>query len=174
MGRRTPRPTAGNTDAVLTRLRRYSRGLWLAALGLLFGGTVLLAPLWGRPAAARWAAQAGALMVWVFVRLETLLDLNRHSADNRLRPSLGVANMLTLVRAALVAVLAGFVFQNPSSQAPSAWLSWAPGVIYLLAALMDAHRRLGCTCDRRRNPAGRNPRHGNRCHGHPGRQPCFS
>jgi phosphatidylglycerophosphate synthase len=34
--------------------------------------------------------------------------------------------------------MAGFLFQDPLTQAPSAWLSWVPGALYLVAALMDA------------------------------------
>jgi CDP-diacylglycerol--glycerol-3-phosphate 3-phosphatidyltransferase len=137
MGRRAPRSAAGNTDAVLTRLRRRCRVLWIAVLGLIFSGAVLLAPLWSWPEAARWAAQACAVWAWVFIRLETLLDLNRHPTVNRLRPSLGVANMMTVGRAALVAALAGFLFQNVFSHA-LVWLTWIPGGLYLIAALMDA------------------------------------
>lgn len=131
-------PPVSGADAVLIRLRRRSRGRWVAGLGLLGGAFVLLAPLWSWAAALRWAAQAAAVWIWVLIRLEILMDLNRHPVDNRLRPSLGAATTLTLGRALLIAALAGFLFQDFFRHPPAGPLSWIPGVLYLTAVLLDA------------------------------------
>jgi CDP-diacylglycerol--glycerol-3-phosphate 3-phosphatidyltransferase len=85
----------------------------------------------------RWAAQAAAVMAAVLVRLETSLALNHHPHSPRLLPSLGAANLLTLGRAALIAAMAGFLFQDPPGDRNGEWLRWAPGGLYLIAVLMD-------------------------------------
>lgn len=132
------RPPAADSDAVLIRLRHHSRRRWVAGLGLLSAAAVLLAPLWTWASALRWAGQAAVVWIWVLIRLEILLNLNRRPVDNRLRPSLGAATTLTLGRGALVAALAGFLFQDFFRHLPTGPLSWIPGVFYLTAVLMDA------------------------------------
>ena len=55
-----------------------------------------------------------------------------------LLPHLGYATWLTLLRAGLIGTLAGFVFQNtPITAEKSNWLAWTPGLIYILAILLD-------------------------------------
>jgi len=55
-----------------------------------------------------------------------------------LLPHLGYATWLTLLRAGLIGTLTGFVFQNiPITAEKSNWLAWTPGVIYILAILLD-------------------------------------
>jgi len=137
MGIRARSPAAGSADPGLTRLRRICRILWGAGMVLLAGGVCLLAACWGRPSAVRWGVQAGAVMAVVLIRLETSLDLNRLPRGPRLLPSLGAANLLTLGRAALIAAMAGFLFQDPPGDGRGAWLRWAPGGLYLLAVVMD-------------------------------------
>lgn len=137
MGMRARSPGAGSADPGLTRLRRTGRILRVAGLLFLAGGVCLLAGSWGRPAALRWGVQAAAVMAAVLVRLETSLALNRLPRSPRLLPSLGAANLLTLGRAALIAAMAGFLFQDPPGGRSGEWLRWAPGGLYLLAVLMD-------------------------------------
>lgn len=137
MGMRARSPAAGTADPGLTRLRRICRILWGAGLLLLAGGVCLLADCWGQPSAVRWGVQAGAVMAVVLIRLETSLELNRLPRGNHLLPSLGAANLLTVGRAALIAVMAGFLFQEPPGDGRGAWLHWAPGGLYLLAVMMD-------------------------------------
>jgi CDP-diacylglycerol--glycerol-3-phosphate 3-phosphatidyltransferase len=137
MGVRARSPAAGRADPVLTRLRRICCILGGAGLLLLAGGACLLAAVWGQAAAVRWSVQAGAVMVVVLIRLEASLELNRHPSGTRLLTSLGAANTLTLARAALTAVMAGFLFQDLPGDGQGAWLRWAPGSLYLLAVIMD-------------------------------------
>ncbi len=137
MGMHARSPNAGAIEPGLTRLRRSGRILRGGGLLLLAGGVWLLAAGWGYTAAARWGVQAGAVMALVLIRLETSLELNRLPGDPRLRPALGAANLLTLGRAALIAATAGFLFQDPPDDGHGAWLRWAPGVLYLLAVIMD-------------------------------------
>lgn len=137
MGMRARSPAAGSVEAGLTRLRRICRTLWGAGLLLLAGGACLLADSWGRPSAVRWGVQAGAVMAVVLIRLETSLELNRLPRGTQLLPSLGAANLLTLGRAALIAAMAGFLFQGPPGDGRGDWLRWAPGCLYFLAVMMD-------------------------------------
>jgi len=104
---------------------------------LLGGGACLIAAVWGRPSAVRWSVQAGAVMAYVLIRLQTSLELNRRPRGTRLLTSLGAANALTLARAALIAAMAGLLFQGSPGDGRGAWLRWAPGGLYLLAVLMD-------------------------------------
>lgn len=137
MGMHARAAELGAVGPGLTRLRRSVRLLRGAALLWLAGGVVLLAESCGNTAAARWGLQAGAVMALVLIRLEASLELNRPPGSSRLRPALGVANLLTLGRAALVAAMAGFLFQAPPEDGPGAWLRWAPGVLYFLAVTLD-------------------------------------
>ncbi|MEX0964013.1 MAG: CDP-alcohol phosphatidyltransferase family protein [Pseudohongiellaceae bacterium] len=103
----------------------------LGALGLA-GAAVVLASVWG--GALQWLLQAG--LVWIFICYQTKrrLPLNRPDLQAPLYGQLGWANRITLLRAWLIAVVAGFLLQPwPDGLA----LSWLPGLAYLSAALLD-------------------------------------
>jgi CDP-diacylglycerol--glycerol-3-phosphate 3-phosphatidyltransferase len=120
----------------LGRLRRQWIFLGIIGGGCLAGGACLLVDLMGPRPAGRWFLQAALVLAWVFFRLGGALGLNHPADDPRLRPSLGAANRITLLRAVLTASLAGFLFQAPPADAGPAW-SWLPGLLYLTAAVMD-------------------------------------
>jgi CDP-diacylglycerol--glycerol-3-phosphate 3-phosphatidyltransferase len=123
-------------NAELDRLRRQWSFLGMIGAGFLVGGAGVLKGWLGPQPAGRWGLQAALVLSYVFFRLARALKLNHGPGDPGLRPSLGLANLITLVRAALTAALAGFVFQAlPGGSAPI-W-SWLPGLMYLTAAVMD-------------------------------------
>lgn len=108
--------------------------------GLTFGGALLLAAghlalhaWWGPDFALRWLILAGAAGAYLSLSLGLGLPANRRAGESALLPILGAGTRLTLLRGALVAGLAGFLF----SPRPPGWLGWAPGAFYTLAAFSD-------------------------------------
>jgi len=122
--------------AALERLRRQ----WaiLAALGSIgiVGVAGVLAQRAGLNMALRWSLPTAVVLSWFLWRLRASLDRNHSPDDPELHPSLGAANLITLVRAALAASLAGFVFLTPITTAGAVW-DWLPGLVYLSVAAMD-------------------------------------
>ncbi|MFO7709616.1 MAG: CDP-alcohol phosphatidyltransferase family protein [Desulfobacterales bacterium] len=132
-------PTSPPRPQTISQLRRRWRRAWIAALPLLCGALWLWQALWGAGAAVQGGLQTAAVMLYLWVRTDRMLELNRPPGASSLRPRLGAANTLTLVRGALIAVLGGFLFQPALDPAgPSGWAAWAPGGLYLAAAALDA------------------------------------
>jgi CDP-diacylglycerol--glycerol-3-phosphate 3-phosphatidyltransferase len=116
---------------------------WLAAM-LLFSPWLLttalhLSLLRQRPLAFF------TLLPGLAAAVHVLLQLSRHLGDNhrlgeqdRLFPTLGAASWITVLRAAAIVLLAGFlpVTISPGYELPKA-LNWAPGLVYLGIALAD-------------------------------------
>jgi CDP-diacylglycerol--glycerol-3-phosphate 3-phosphatidyltransferase len=100
------------------------------ALVLLFT-TPLLFDTW--PAALQRLVQS--LLVWTLIwqQLWHYRSLNRSSECSPLLPSLGWANSLTLLRGALFAACAGFLWLP----APKGLAAWLPAFCYTLAVLAD-------------------------------------
>ena len=93
---------------------------------------------WQPHSALKWLLQAAGVNAYVLWLLWTALEKNHHPQKKFLRPYLGYANWLTIGRGFLIGALAGFMFQAPPiSTAKPSWLVWAPGAIYIIAALMD-------------------------------------
>ncbi|MCB1671203.1 MAG: CDP-alcohol phosphatidyltransferase family protein [Pseudomonadales bacterium] len=86
------------------------------------------------PFTLRWLP--AALVCWSFViwQCNRRLHKNRQSVDGGLQPTLGVANLVTLMRGLLIAATAGFLFL--SNKLP-AWTLFIPAAFYTLAALGD-------------------------------------
>jgi CDP-diacylglycerol--glycerol-3-phosphate 3-phosphatidyltransferase len=123
--------------ATLDRLHR--QWILLAASGGAYAGGVagVLATCFGLNAAVCWSLPAAVVLAGFFFRLRSSLHLNHPPTDPAPRPSLGAANILTVVRAALAASLAGFLFPPPTAAAGVGW-DWLPGLAYLTAAAMDS------------------------------------
>jgi CDP-diacylglycerol--glycerol-3-phosphate 3-phosphatidyltransferase len=107
-------------------------GWW--GVGALVSGTMLLSLVWQSRAAWQWMVQAALL--WAFACYQTYrrLDLNRPAPGAPLYAELGWGNRLTLLRAWLIAVVGGFLFQ-PWPEGPV--LAWLPGLLYFCAAVLD-------------------------------------
>ncbi len=139
LGPAEPRPAAISRAQPLPRLRRRWRLAWMAALPLLAAALWLWHAIWGAAAAVQGGLQTAALMVYLWIRTDRMLELNRPPWDARLRPRLGAANRVTLLRAALIAVLGGFLFQPAlAPEGAAGWAAWVPGLLYLAAAALDA------------------------------------
>ncbi|PUA29665.1 MAG: hypothetical protein B0W54_03590 [Cellvibrio sp. 79] len=76
-----------------------------------------------------------ATSVWLFCWRQTWkrADLNYSAKNSPAFPNLGWANNLTLLRAGLIALTSGFLFQP----FPAGMIAWLPGLLYSAAALLD-------------------------------------
>lgn len=126
------------TNGISTRLRAR----WWAAAGLCFlillGGFLLLNRKRTWSDASQWLLQSMIIMIYVLGLLKYGLRWNCHRAENVLRPTLGYGTWVTIIRGALIAVLAGYLFQPwPTSNFSPGRLSWTPGLLYLTASILD-------------------------------------
>jgi phosphatidylglycerophosphate synthase len=96
-----------------------------------------LSRVWSLAAALQWGLQASMVLAYVLIRLGGALELNFDPRGLPLRPRLSAATGLTLTRSALVAALAGFLFQPRALSGHPAWLSWIPGCLYITAVVLD-------------------------------------
>jgi CDP-diacylglycerol--glycerol-3-phosphate 3-phosphatidyltransferase len=114
--------------------RRFSRG-W-AVLGathaaIVTGGFVLMSLLRTPDEACRWALKVGlVLSVELLLPFVHRRDVLRGENLDRMW---GAANLLTLFRGALIALLAGFLFA-PRPAGPAAWL---PAAIFTVGVAVD-------------------------------------
>ena len=124
--------------AVPTVLRR--RVVW-EALGHVAAATLFVVYIERRgvpvsiPAAL---VPCAIVLAVIYGRLWCNLHHNRRPGSPVIRQRIGGANRLTLIRGLLMGLVAGFLFSGPLGQYPdaAAW-AWWPGVLYLLAALLD-------------------------------------
>lgn len=106
--------------------------VWGAFCGLaLVGGNALLQAYWAP--GYGWAGLTGLVLVYELAFLWCHLNRNFDPLTGTLLPALGLANWLSLLRGALLAMASGFPLIPP----PAGWLAWLPGAIFLLAVLLD-------------------------------------
>lgn len=86
------------------------------------------------PQATHWLGWTLFGMLCHIVILWWGLPHNHRKTENRLLPTLGFGNAITLTRGLLVALVAGFLFSPlPTDQL----LSWTPAILYTVAILLD-------------------------------------
>ena len=119
----------------LASLRREWGWVLAANLTLLAGAAWLMRGGWSDPGAWRaWLGVASAILAYQLFHLWRNLSQNfAGNGQARLFPTLGLGNWITLLRSALLALLSGFLL----TPRPEGWAAWAPGGLYLAAALMD-------------------------------------
>lgn len=134
----TPNPIATiarrNVSQLLAR--------WWAAVGLCFmmllSGFFVFNQRLSGPNAIQWIFQSFIVMIYVLGLLRYGLRWNYHPAQKILRATLGYGTWLTILRGGLLAVLAGCLFQPwPESKFFPDRLSWAPGLVYITASILD-------------------------------------
>lgn len=118
-------------------LRRQWMLSWLAGAGVVAMGISVLTSVWGFQPAMQWGLQASMVLAYVLIRLGGALKLNFDPRERVLRPRLGAATGLTLIRSALVAALAGFLFEPLALSGNPVWMGWMPGCLFLTAAVLD-------------------------------------
>lgn len=106
----------------------------LLSTSLLLLGYTLLLQEWGGSYARRWLLLSSAGIAYLLRLVWVNLEHNHRPGESQLLPGLGVANLTTILRGVLLALLTGFLF----SPVPEGWLAWAPGLLYTTAALADA------------------------------------
>ena len=86
----------------------------------------------------QWILQTVIVAVYVLGQLRYGLVLNYASQRDIRYSNLGYGTWITIIRAMLVATLAGFLFQPwPQSSVFPGSLSWVPGIIYITASILD-------------------------------------
>ena len=128
------------------------RARWWAAVGLslliLLSGLLLLSR--GRPRLniAQWILQSAVVMIYVLGLLRYGLGWNYHPEQKVVRSTLGYGTWLSIIRGALIANLAGYLFQPwPESKLCPCSLSWTPGLLYISASILDfADGRVARAC----------------------------
>jgi CDP-diacylglycerol--glycerol-3-phosphate 3-phosphatidyltransferase len=115
---------------------------WWAAVGLcvsiLLTGFFVFNQGRPRPSALLGFLQSIVVMGYVLGLLRYGLRWNHHPQRKILHSTFGCGTWLTIIRGALIAVLAGYLFQPwPASQFLPGRLSWAPGLLYLSASILD-------------------------------------
>ena len=124
-------PTPASVSEALTH--EFYRLIWWGAV-LLATMSILLGVIWHWQAALQWLLQAGPFWAFICYQAGRRLPLNRSDLEAPLYKELGLANRLTLLRALLIASVAGFLFQ---SWPEGSVLAWLPGMLYFCAAILD-------------------------------------
>jgi phosphatidylglycerophosphate synthase len=102
-----------------------------ALLGLGFVGLHAL----GTGAAGLWLLIASCVYILFLIHLGVRVrGASRRASDTPPPHSLGPANLLTLLRALMAAMMAGFV----ALPGRGTWVAWIPGLLYLLVVVGDA------------------------------------
>ena len=121
--------------------RRLRRDWWTALLVCIFMllvGFSILNHAWPDLNTLQWISQTIITTVYVLGLLRIGLPLNYHPEQNIFFSHLGYGTWITIIRAMLIAILAGYLFQPwPYSSVMPGRLSWAPGTIYIAAAILD-------------------------------------
>ncbi|MBN2500388.1 MAG: CDP-alcohol phosphatidyltransferase family protein [Anaerolineales bacterium] len=117
----------------LTSLRVRLVGIMLLSGLVTFGVFVLFDHVWDIQAGLTWMAAAIGAEIYLFGSVWTWLDQNHRAGESQLLPTFGAGNLLSITRAVLIGLLAGFVFVPQ----PEGLLAWLPFALYLLADLTD-------------------------------------
>ncbi len=131
-------PKARMPKEILSRLRAR----WWGAVGLCFlilaVGLLVFNQEHPRSIGFQWILQSTVIMIYVLGLLRHGLGWNYHPDQKVLRSTLGYGTWLTVIRGALIAVLAGYLFQPwPVSGFFPGRLSWVPGLLYISASILD-------------------------------------
>ena len=121
--------------------QRLQRLWWTAAIycfSILIGGCLILNNDWSNQHGLQGVVQAVIVTAYLLILLRVGLPLNYHPRQKVLHSNLGYGTWITITRAMLIAILAGYLFQPwPPSRLFPGWLSWTPGILYLAASLLD-------------------------------------
>ena len=122
-----------NPNAALLYLKREFQALTWLGTAVLPVGFARLGFTRDWVTAGQWFIQAGLLWLYVCLFLKSRLALNRATQESALYETLGWGNRLTLLRGGLIALTGGFLFIDQAAIGNS----WAPALLYTLAAILD-------------------------------------
>lgn len=121
--------------------QRLQRMWWTAVfycLSILSGGFLIFNNDWQNCQGLQGSAQATVITAYILILLRIGIPLNYHPRQKVLHSNLGYGTWITITRAMLIAILAGYLFQPwPLSRLVPGWPSWTPGILYLAASLLD-------------------------------------
>ena len=122
--------------------QRWLQRLWWTAaiycLCILSGGFLILRDDWQNQHGLQGVFQVAIITAYVLILLRIGMPLNYHPRQKVLHSNLGYGTWITITRAMLIAILAGYLFQPwPPSRLVPGWLSWTPGTLYLAASSLD-------------------------------------
>ncbi|MBN2554097.1 MAG: CDP-alcohol phosphatidyltransferase family protein [Spirochaetales bacterium] len=121
-------------DAARSYRRRFYTGwgvLWAIDLVILAAGFLLVRRFRFLPSSGTWALEAAAVMV--YQQLFLLCNRKKILSGENLDHLWGPANILSLLRGTMIAVLAGFLF----APKPTGIIGWLPALLYTLLATLD-------------------------------------
>lgn len=122
-----------SSGSTLARLRTGWSLVALTCLITLGSWYSLLNTYWQPAYAARWLIISSIACIYLLWSLWQGLKYNARPGEEHLLPTFGPGNVMTILRAVMIAALAGFL----TSPRPEAYLAWLPGVLYTLAAIID-------------------------------------
>lgn len=117
------------TQNIHADIRLIAISGWL----VLITSSIILSLSWSLTSAALWLFQSGLLWYFVIYSATKRIWLNRPQTDLPLYSDIGWANRLTLLRGLFVSMTGGFLFQPW----PTHTIMWLPGILYMLAAILD-------------------------------------
>jgi CDP-diacylglycerol--glycerol-3-phosphate 3-phosphatidyltransferase len=117
-----------------SRTCRFYRGwvvLWTIDLLILAAGFILIRRFLFLPSSGAWVLKVSAVMIYqqLFLLHKRTQILSCENLDHLW----GVANILSLMRGTMIAVLAGFLFEPK----PLGIIGWLPALLYTLLATLD-------------------------------------
>ncbi len=117
----------------MPELTRELRIIGLLGMTILLLASICLATIENYSLAIQWLLISALLWGLVWQQSAKRLQDNRVSVNDALYPSLGWANRLTILRGFLIALCAGFLWQNFNHTL----LLWLPAFFYSVAAILD-------------------------------------
>jgi CDP-diacylglycerol--glycerol-3-phosphate 3-phosphatidyltransferase len=96
-------------------------------------GHQLLSVTWDPLFARRWVIVAAVVLAYELAHLWRGLRDNHRRGESALLPTLGAANVLTMLRGLALGLAAGFLL----APWPTGWLAWLPALLYTLAIVAD-------------------------------------
>lgn len=121
--------------------QRLQRTWWIAViycLCILSGGFLIFKSDWQNLYGLQGIFQATIITAYILILLRIGMPLNYHPRQKVLQSNLGYGTWITITRAMLIAILAGYLFQPwPHSRIFPGRLSWTPGILYLAASFLD-------------------------------------
>ena len=125
-----------------TESHQHLRRVWWTAViycfCILSGGFLIFKIHWQNLHGLQGIFQATIITTYILILLRIGMPLNYHPRQQVLHSNLGFGTWITITRAMLIAILAGYLFQPwPHSRIFPDRLSWSPGILYLAASFLD-------------------------------------
>ncbi len=133
---------SGQTPSDSPTSQHQLQHLWWTAViycfGILSGSFLIFNDDWQNLQGLQGFLQSVVITTYLLILLRIGMPLNFHPRQKLLHSNLGYGTWITITRAMLIALLAGYLFQPwPPSRVVPGCRSWTPGILYLAASLLD-------------------------------------